>query len=174
MKKKSKPNTNKREKTRPWDRELHQNCNVTKLWKKISDWFQIERQQISAWRIFIADIKLLWAIHGILTSHTSSNEIHVQMHFKELNCSSAKHSQMDLIISICASRSRIPYQEINHKWISSQHSDQLERDVWVNFLNYTFRNTHMQRRGDWKHSYAVLNIEKTYQSIGIWGSSEFL
>jgi hypothetical protein len=48
------------------------------------------------------------------------------MHFKELNCSSAKDSQMDLIISICASRSRIPYQEIDHKWISSQHSDQLE------------------------------------------------
>jgi hypothetical protein len=73
----------------------------------MSDWFQIQRQQISAWRIFIADIKLLWAIHGILTSHTSSNELHIQMHFKELNCSSAEDSQMDLIISICASRRSI-------------------------------------------------------------------
>jgi hypothetical protein len=63
---------------------------------------------MSAWRNFIADIKLLWAIHGILTSHTSSNELHIQMHFKELNCSSAEDSQMDLIITICASRSWIP------------------------------------------------------------------
>jgi hypothetical protein len=32
--------------------------------------------------------------------------------------------------------------------------------VCVNFLNYNFRNTHMQRRRDWKHSYCSFEYWK--------------
>ncbi len=74
-------------------------------------------------------------------------------------------------IHICASRSWIPYQEINHKWISSQHSYHLERMcVWIFWT--TISGIHICRGGETGNTaIAVLNIEKPYQSISVWGSS---